>query len=43
MARKIAQTSLKPLTEINLTPLIDLSFLLLVTFIILMVKWGNYA
>lgn len=32
--RKTAQSVLKPFTEINLTPLIDLSFLLLVTFII---------
>ena len=36
MARKVAQTSLKGFTEVNLTPLIDLSFLLLVTFIITM-------
>jgi biopolymer transport protein ExbD len=34
--RKTAQSTIKPFTEINLTPLIDLSFLLLVTFIITM-------
>jgi biopolymer transport protein ExbD len=34
MARKALHNSIRPFTEINLTPLIDLVFLLLVTFII---------
>ena len=34
MARKIPQTSLKQISEINLTPLMDLTFILLITFII---------
>jgi biopolymer transport protein TolR len=34
MARKTPLMSLKPISEINLTPLIDLTFLLLITFII---------
>ncbi len=34
MARHAPLTSLKPISEVNLTPLIDLTFLLLITFII---------
>ncbi|MGD9872873.1 MAG: ExbD/TolR family protein [Kiritimatiellia bacterium] len=34
MARKTSLTSLHQISEINLTPLIDLTFLLLITFII---------
>lgn len=34
MPRKVAQTSLKQISEINLTPLMDLTFILLITFII---------
>lgn len=34
VARKIPLTSLKPISEINLTPLMDLTFILLITFII---------
>lgn len=34
MARRTHLTSLKQINEINLTPLIDLTFLLLITFII---------
>ena len=34
MARKTPQTSLKAISEINLTPLMDLTFILLITFII---------
>ncbi|MBN1269504.1 MAG: biopolymer transporter ExbD [Kiritimatiellae bacterium] len=34
MARHTALTSLKQISEINMTPLIDLTFLLLITFII---------
>lgn len=34
MARRTALTSLREMSEINMTPLIDLTFLLLITFII---------
>ena len=34
MARKIPLTSLRSISEINLTPLMDLTFILLITFII---------
>ena len=34
MARKTPRTSLKQISEINLTPLMDLTFILLITFII---------
>ena len=34
MARKTPLTSLKQISEINLTPLMDLTFILLITFII---------
>lgn len=34
MARKYPLTSLKQMSEINLTPLMDLTFILLITFII---------
>ncbi len=34
MARKTPTTSLKQISEINLTPLMDLTFILLITFII---------
>ena len=34
MARKTPVTSLKQISEINLTPLMDLTFILLITFII---------
>lgn len=34
MARKTALTSVEQLSEINLTPLMDLTFILLITFII---------
>lgn len=34
MARQTSLTSLKQISEINLTPLMDLTFLLLITFII---------
>ena len=34
MGRKTALTSLKQISEINLTPLMDLTFILLITFII---------
>lgn len=34
MARKTSLTSLKQISEINLTPLMDLTFILLITFII---------
>ena len=34
MARKTPQSSLKQISEINLTPLMDLTFILLITFII---------
>ena len=34
MARKPPSTSLKQISEINLTPLMDLTFILLITFII---------
>lgn len=34
MARRTYRTSLKQINEINLTPLIDLTFILLITFII---------
>lgn len=34
MARKTSGTLLRPISEINLTPMIDLTFLLLITFII---------
>lgn len=34
MGRKAQLTSLKPISEINLTPLMDLTFILLITFII---------
>ena len=34
MARKTALTSLSHISEINLTPLMDLSFILLITFVI---------
>lgn len=34
MARKVSLTSLKQISEINLTPLMDLTFILLITFII---------
>ena len=34
MARKTPLTSLKQMSEINLTPLMDLTFILLITFII---------
>ena len=34
MKRKMTLTSMKDMSEINLTPLIDLTFLLLITFII---------
>ena len=34
MARKTPATSLKQISEINLTPLMDLTFILLITFII---------
>ena len=34
MSRKGPQTSLKQISEINLTPLMDLTFILLITFII---------
>jgi biopolymer transport protein ExbD len=32
--RKAPQTTLKPISDINLTPLMDLTFILLITFII---------
>ena len=34
MARRKSPTSLRPIGEINLTPLMDLTFILLITFII---------
>lgn len=34
MARKIPLTSLRKISEINITPLMDLTFILLITFII---------
>ena len=34
MARKTALTSLSHISEINLTPLMDLTFILLITFVI---------
>ena len=34
MGRKTPLTSLKQISEINLTPLMDLTFILLITFII---------
>jgi len=34
VGRKTPLTSLKPISEINLTPLMDLTFILLITFII---------
>ncbi len=34
MSRKVALTSMKQISEINLTPLMDLTFILLITFII---------
>ncbi len=34
MRRKMTLTSMKEMSEVNLTPLIDLTFLLLITFII---------
>lgn len=34
MSRRVPLATLKPLSEINLTPLMDLTFILLITFII---------
>jgi biopolymer transport protein TolR len=34
MGRRLPLTTMKPLSEINLTPLMDLTFILLITFII---------
>src|SRR5210317_1549377 len=34
MSRKVSLSSLKQINEINLTPLMDLTFILLITFII---------
>ncbi len=34
MSRRVPLTTLKPLSEINLTPLMDLTFILLLTFIV---------
>lgn len=34
MARRFPLTTMKPLSDINLTPLMDLTFILLITFII---------
>jgi biopolymer transport protein ExbD len=34
MSRKVSLTSMKQISEINLTPLMDLTFILLITFII---------
>ena len=34
MSRRVPLTTLKPLSEINLTPMMDLTFILLITFII---------
>lgn len=34
MSRNVPLTTLKPLSEINLTPMMDLTFILLITFII---------